>query len=246
MKSIIKKVLSWILGFENFLFIFSLFIINTLRFNKNERDFLKFLKLIPDNGIVLDVGANIGIMTVHFARKLKRSIIFAFEPVASNIRVLKRVVSFFKLDNVKIFETALGNEEGEVEMVLPVLNSVKMHGLSHVVHESITEFKDGETFNVPIKKLDDIEDLKSKNIKITAIKLDVENFEYFVLEGAKDLIKKHRPYIYSELWDNQNRNNCFILLQQLGYKIEVLENRNLTLYKKKFHKTQNFFFIPSQ
>ncbi len=246
MKSIIKKVLSWILGFENFLFIFSIFIINTLRFNKNERDFLQFLKLIPDDGIVLDVGANIGIMTVHLARKLKRSKIFAFEPVVSNIRVLKRVVSFFKLDNVKIFETALGNEEGEVEMVMPVLNSIKMQGLCHVVHESITGFRNGETFNVPIKKLDNIEDLKSKNILITAIKLDVENFEYFVLEGAKDLIEKHRPCIYSELWDNQNRNNCFILMQQLGYKIEVLENGDLTLYKKKIHKTQNFFFTPAQ
>ena len=53
--------------------------------------------------------------------------------------------------------------------------------------------------------------LNGKDKKIGAIKMDVENFEYFVLEGGKELIKKHKPIIYTELWENQNREKCFQL-----------------------------------
>jgi len=178
MKSIIKKILQGLLGFENYLFIFSIFIIYTLKFNRSEKDFLRFLKLIPDGGTVLDLGANIGIMTVHFSWKLPDSKVYSFEPLKINLNVLNRVIAFFKLRNVKIFETALGNENGEVEMVMPVVNTVKMHGLSHVVHHSITEFQEGDMCKVKIKKLDDIEELRDGSISIKAIKLDVENFEF--------------------------------------------------------------------
>ncbi|MFC1734387.1 FkbM family methyltransferase, partial [candidate division KSB1 bacterium] len=154
MKRIIQKYLQGILGFENYLFVFSIFIISTLRFNRKERDFLHFLNLIPDNSTILDIGANIGIMTVHFARKLKKSNVFSIEPVPENVKALRRIIGFYKLKNVKVINIALGNRNGEVEMVLPIIQSVKMQGLSHVLHPDIKGFEDGQHFKATIKKLD--------------------------------------------------------------------------------------------
>ncbi len=237
-------MLQSLLGFDNYLFIFSLFIINTLRWNKKEGDFLHFLKLIPDGEVVLDIGANIGIMTVWLARKKPSSHILAFEPMPQNIKALKKVINFYKLKNVCIIEKALGNENGKVEMVMPVVENVHMQGLSHVMHDSITVFNDGKTVHVPILRLDECKEVGKKKGKIAAIKLDVENFEFFVLQGAEQLIKEHRPLIYTELWANENRTKCFHFIEQLGYKIQVLSNRKLVNYQPEAHTTQNFFFVP--
>jgi hypothetical protein len=114
-----------------------------------------------------------------------------------------------------------------------------------VVHKSITENNAGERFKIHVKKLDGIAELWNPAKPITAIKMDVENFEYFVLDGAKELLRKYKPLIYCELWDNENRVKCFELLKNLGYEIKILVNGKLIQYTDevaKVHSTQNFFF----
>jgi len=245
MKEIIKRILQTTLGFKNYLFFFSIFTILTLRWKRKERDFLYFIQMIPDDGIVLDIGANIGIMTVHLARKLSKSKIISFEPVPCNLIALKKIISFFYLKNIEVIETALGNQNGQTKMVLPIINSVKMQGLSHVVHQKITEFNHGEIFNVPVQTLDSFAEKKSLE-KINAIKIDVENFEYFVFEGGKNLIETHHPLIYCELWDNENRQKCFTFLENLNYTINIISNKKLEIYNPEIHQTQNFFFIHNE
>jgi FkbM family methyltransferase len=244
MKNLIKLILQQILGFNNYLFVFSIFIINKLKWDKNEKDFLHFLSIIPKDGIILDIGANIGIMTVHLARRFKQSIIFAFEPIPDNIRALKRIIRFYKLENVKVCECALGDKTGTIQMVLPVIRTVKMQGLSHVVHESIKENKNGEVFSVPIYKLDDVVELNLYEKKINAIKIDVENFEYYAIKGGEEIIKKNKPFIYCELWDNENRYKTIEYLTGLNYAVKVLIKNVLMDYDKNVHLKQNFFFIP--
>ncbi|MFN2422769.1 MAG: FkbM family methyltransferase [Cryomorphaceae bacterium] len=244
MKARLKKTLQKLLGFDRYLFVFSVAVITTLRRNKNERDFLHFLKMIPDGGVVLDIGANIGIMSVWLGRRLKNSTILAYEPIPQNIKALKRVLAFYNLKNVKVIEKALGDKNGEAEMVMPVLEEVKMQGLSHVMHHSITDFNEGKKYTIPIGRLDDCEALKAESGPVTAVKLDVENFEYYVLKGGAETLAEHRPLVYTELWENENRQRCFDLLSSMGYRTEVLVNQKLITYDPAKHRTQNFFFIP--
>lgn len=244
MKNSIKYILHKILGFKNYLFVFSLFKIYSLKHDKKERDFFQFLSLIPENSAVLDIGANIGIMTVHLARSIKDVTVYSFEPIPTNVATFKRIVNYFKLKNVKLFEIALGNAEGEVEMVMPIISSVPMQGLSHVLHKSITENNEGEYFKVQLKTLDKMENLLTNLKRISAIKIDVENFEYFVLEGAKNLIIKNKPIVYAELWENENREKCFDLFQQLNYSTFIVLDNKMLKFDNTKHKTQNFIFLP--
>jgi FkbM family methyltransferase len=246
MKNLIKYIFQKTLGFNTYLFVFALYIIYTLRWNKNEKDFLQFIKLIEKDGVILDIGANIGVMTTYLAKHFQKSTIYSFEPVPYNLNVLRRIVKFFKLENVRVMDFALGNKNGTVEMVMPVINNVKMQGLSHVIHESIHDLNDGQKFKSRITRLDDLEEISNSEKQVVAIKIDVENFEYFVLEGGKKLLKNNNPILYMELWANENRTNCFKLLTELGYEIKVLENKRLTTYNELKHSTQNFFFNPAK
>ena len=244
MKNKAKYILHKLLGFKNYLFVFSLYKIYTLKRDKNEKDFFRFLHLIPENTIVLDIGANIGIMTVHLAKAIKGVTVYSFEPMPNNIVAFNRIISFFKLKNVKLFEIALGNTEGEAVMVMPVISNVRMQGLSHVVHDSIPENNEGEKFKVPLVMLDKMQELTNAKQRISGIKIDVENFEFFVLDGAKKLIEINKPIVYAELWENENREKCFTLFNNLNYKTHVVIDNSVVGYDAMKHRTQNFIFLP--
>ena len=242
MKNTVKYILQKLLGFQTYLFVFSVYKIQTLRSDSKEKDFFHFLKLLKnENGDVLDVGANLGIMTVHLALKLPKSTIHAFEPIPSNFKTLKKITEKFKLKNIQLYETAVGEEEGNVKMVLPTNGKTKMQGLSHVKHESITEWNEGEEFEVPLSTLDNLIGEK----KVQGIKIDIENFEFFALKGATNLLKRDTPIIYAELWDNQNRTNCFELLKAFGYTPFIVLDDVLVEFDATKHKNQNFIFLSN-
>jgi len=240
MKNRIIYFLQKILGFERYLFVFSIFFIIKLKWDKKEKDFLKLFELIKDDGVVLDIGANIGGMTTHFARNLKNSVVYAFEPVNYNVNTLNKIVSLFKLSNVKIMNVALSDVDTMLHMVMPVVRSVKKQGLTRVKNGHYIE---GEEFVVPGIRLDKIEDLANLDKKITAIKIDVEGYELNVLKGAFNTLKKHKPIIYCELWPGEQRANTIEYLKAFKYTPKVLVQNELVDYEN--HATQNFFFIPN-
>jgi FkbM family methyltransferase len=245
MKALIKKVLQFVLGFQNYLFVFSLFIIYTLKWNKREGDFLHLLKLLPDKGIILDIGANIGMMTVHLAKAFPNARIFAYEPIPHNIKTLKRIISFFRLKNVVVFESALGNYNGNARMIMPVIKAVKMQGLSHVIANNHDQ-DEGKKFITPIHKLDSYQEFFTPATEVTGIKMDVENFEYYVLDGARELIVKHHPVIYCELWNDDKRQKSISLLKEYGYEAFVLINGHLKPFIPQVHDKENFFFLAEK
>ncbi|MBN1597055.1 MAG: FkbM family methyltransferase [Bacteroidales bacterium] len=239
MKTFIKLILQKLLGFRNYLYIFSRFIILKLPRDKNEKDFLHFIKLLPPDGTVLDIGANIGVMSYYLARSSPSRNVIAFEPIPYNYDNLLRIKRKFRLDNITLQKTALGNEEGEIEMILPVEHSVRFHGLAHVKDKDTQDKNKGELYRCPVHKLDN---LLQDNKDIKGIKIDVENFEFHVLKGAEQLLRKNMPIIYCELWDNENRVNTMQLLTGMGYSVLVLEGGSLEPFEPDKHTTQNFFF----
>lgn len=238
-KSSVKLFLQKILGFNTYLYIFSLLAINRVKY---EEEFHYFTGMIGDKGIILDIGANIGITTALMAKKSKNAKIWAFEPIPENIKTLKRIVGHYKLKNVTIYEAALGEENGQLKMVMPIIDNVKMQGLSHVLEDNPDNpGESGSFYVVPVYKLDDLEELKSGE-KIAAIKIDVENFEYHVLKGGEQILRDHKPVIYCELWDNEKKYLTIDFLKELGYKVKIYEKKKLVDYTDQ--SVTNFFFVP--
>ncbi|MEL6591728.1 MAG: FkbM family methyltransferase [Bacteroidota bacterium] len=247
MKKFVQSFLQKLLGFERYLLLFSWFKIKTLHLDgpDKEGDFLYFLSLLPEDGHVLDIGANIGIMTVLMAQRCPKGKVYAYEPVPENYRALERICRFMKVDNVALYQAALGPSEGTVKMQMPEIQGVRMQGLSHVVHDSIEGFGEkGSYYEVPQLVLDI--SLRERSQPITAIKMDVENYEQFVLQGATELLRTDRPILYLELWDNENRERCFSLLRGLGYEVQVLVEKKLQVFEAQRHQQHNFFFVPTQ
>jgi FkbM family methyltransferase len=243
MKKLIQRTLQHILGFNRYLLLFSWFKIRTLKWDSSDKegDFNYFLKSLGPEEVVLDIGANIGIMTVLMAKACPEGKVYAFEPVPDNFRALQRIVKFMKVKNASLHQLALGAQKGEVLMRMPLIKGVKMQGLSHIVHQSIEGYEGTHReYAVPQMALDEID--FGPHRPISAIKMDVENYERFVLEGAKELLSRDHPQIYCELWPNENREHCFKLLTDLGYEAWVLKAGRLERFDPEVHKQHNFFF----
>ena len=70
LKNWTQIILQKILGFQNYLFVFAAFTIYRIRNTKYDQEFLHFLSMVPDNGVIIDIGANIGITTIPLSKHL--------------------------------------------------------------------------------------------------------------------------------------------------------------------------------
>ena len=242
MEDVLKLWLQKLLGYDNYLFVFAKFCLARIGVGNYESSFVQLLKMIPKDGAILDVGANIGVMSASFAKRFPESKIYVFEPIPSNIKAFKRVMKSIAVTNVTLFEAAVGNTNDKIKMVLPVIKNSKQQGLSHVWQEgNLEDWNNGVLYDVPIIKLDDLVVLQSEQ-KITAIKIDVENYEFEVLKGAAALIKKHRPIVYAELWKNDVRTECIDFFAAMNYDVKVFEKNEIKTYTNQ--DDINFFFLP--
>lgn len=240
----IQHLLQRLLGFRRYLFWFSRFKAATLRFDHNERDVLHFVALMPRDSVVLDIGANVGIMTVHLARRVDRGHVHAFEPVADNLAVLERVIERAGLSNVTVHPVALGDSADTLEMVMPLEDSVRMQGLSRVITGGPSDPQVGEHYSVPQRRLDDLEDLVGAHV--AGIKIDVEDFEQYVFAGGRDLIERCRPIIYTELGLGDNRGACVEFFAEVHYSVGVLEGDRVIEWDPAVHDQHNMFAYPDE
>lgn len=234
------------MGIQRYLYWFSIFKIKTIRKDGKERGFFKFLDLCEkQDGVILDIGANIGVMSYHSVNRYPERITHAFEPMPVNLEVLRKIKARYNLDQLKIHDFALGEHSGEIEMVLPQENKVTLHGLAHVVDPKMEVFNEGDKFKVRLQTLD--EWMSNERIdQISGIKLDVENFEIEVLKGAVKTIQQFRPIITTELWDNQNRTDCLNFFEENNYACYGVVKEQLEVYDPSKHDTQNFILIPRE
>lgn len=271
----LKYILQKILGFPNYLKAFSIFKIYTLKRDKNEGDFFCFLNLLPENGYIIDAGANIGIMTWHLAKKRPNSLVYSYEPIPINNLTIRFIKKKFNLINCIVRQKALSDQPHTLTMILPEVSLVQEQGLSHVVNgkinsdsprlsenkgklyevESITL---DQTFyeNKPELALSDnvsksehssLIAIQKKLTQVTGIKIDVENYEWFVLNGAKKILEYHSPIVYCELWPNEERTRCIELMESLDYSMFVaLDEQHFTLFVPEKHNKHNFLFIPNK
>jgi len=242
LKHFIIRNLHSLLGFEDYLFTFTIFKISTLSLYKNKKEFIYFTTLFPKNANIIVIGANTGITTIPIAKNVPSGKVFAIEPIPVNFKTLQRVIKYFKFFHIEPINIALGNENKEIEMVMPIVENTKSHGLCHIDDKNIRETKAGIKFKVLMKKLDDI--FSSFNGKIDGMKIVAENYEWFIFDGGKELIAKHRPLIYCELWFNNSRSKVLEQIKSWNYEIKVLEGNKLIQYNSQFHFTPCFFFVP--
>lgn len=173
-------------------------------FSKGETDL--FAALIKQDDICLDVGANIGALTLPMARMCK--LVLAFEPQEYVYHLLCANLALNSITNVRALQFAVS--DNREPMMIPILDpripnnfggiDIRQPAPSRQRVESVT--------------IDDL-DLP----KCAMIKIDVEGMELAVLRGAQKTIQRHRPLLYVENDRVENEVELLNALLSLGYKL---------------------------
>ena len=147
-------------------------------------------KLIRPGDTVLDIGANIGIVTVLMARLAGQDgRVHSFEPNPRLVQRLHQVVERNCLSNVTVHPIALGRQAGILELHIPADNA----GAGSLVRNRSRD--NCEIVQVSVKALSSV--MNAQPVRL--IKIDVEGFEMDVFHGADALLRAQPGAILFEL-----------------------------------------------
>lgn len=174
----------------------------------------------PDKGdVVIDAGAHYGFYTLQASRLVgNEGIVLAFEPHPRNHKGLLVNLHLNRIKNVKSFNTALGDSDGQTKLY------IRSHSGAHS-----TFFRTKNWLNVKMSKIDTIVD-KLGFEKVDLIKIDAEGAELDILKGAIKTIKRYKPKITIAAYhfpDEISKIRKWIKTNNPSYVIKTIGNRFL-------------------
>ena len=167
--------------------------------------------LIDEENHVVDLGANLGYFAKTFARLASKGSVTCIEPIPNFKDLLVKKMG--DLPNVKILHTALGEENGEITMVLPKSNGMIRTGLPHIMSEE-EKGLGLEERKVPLTHAGE---LFASFDRVDYIKCDIEGYEWTVFQLIEESLAKHQPMIQVEIGDT-NAPKMIEFLAKLGYE----------------------------
>ena len=176
-------------------------------YEKKRMDYLIKASEKIKSDTLIDIGANIGFYSILLSKYFK--IIKAYEPNLRNFQVLNKNIEKNKLQKkIQTFNYGLGDKKQILKGT-----SMKKGELFQTSGFSLSE-KNEEGEDVFVNIGDDVLDFKDK---ILTIKIDVEGYELFVLQGIKKTLKNNNCIVQIEIW-NKNNEEIYAFLNNLDYK----------------------------
>lgn len=165
--------------------------------------------ILYEGDIVVDIGANIGYYALLESRLVGASgHIYAIEPVLSNLGLLNSNIGLNGYTNISTYQYAIGSRLEEAEMFIS-----DMCNMSTLKRSNFRTYT--KVVKVPVTTLDKF--LLGKKYP-NLVRMDVEGFEYEVVEGALETLSTDKPLkIYMELHFDILRERSRDLLSRLKY-----------------------------
>ena len=164
-----------------------------------KKDYLFLKSYLQEGDNYIDIGANIGTTLIPAAKIIKTGKTLGFEPHPRIYQILKENIAVNNLsDQIKLHNCALGKENA-------ILNfSSKQNDDTNNI------LVNGKGIKVPVKKLDDFE---AEFEIVNLLKIDVEGFEKFILQGGHKMMYKTECIYFEVSEDN---------FKEYGYSIQEL------------------------
>ncbi|MFT3908096.1 MAG: FkbM family methyltransferase [Ferruginibacter sp.] len=188
-----------------------------------------------NNPVIFDIGAHCGYFSTHFAGLLKKDnpAIYAFEPVAETYFDLLLTIKKLQLENnVFPMQAAISNAEDVVAMNHSRWSSMLSQVVTDHKRRSITNENKNFSLATTVDKI-----TNTLNVFPDLIKLDVEGYESYVLQGAGAALQQtNKPAICIE-WNAGTLKQCASSEHELaslltGYDLYYLNDYEFG--KKKF------------
>jgi FkbM family methyltransferase len=191
-----------------------------------------FKSILKDGQVFVDVGAFIGHHSVAILNAFQGAVpVVSIEGQPDYAHILELNLNHQKFDNYRVINAVASNVVGFIEVPTVNLKGQSNFGsLSYVM----SNYKSGiSTITIPQTTLD----LELQNeLLIGLIKIDVQTFELFVLQGALQVIKQSFPSIFVEISPKLMKSglgydyrSIYSLLVSFGYYLFDVYGNQITL-----------------
>jgi FkbM family methyltransferase len=178
-----------------------------------------FCKYIDKESIVIEGGCHIGSHTLKLAYLCKK--LYAFEPMPESYDLLFKNIQINNIDNTTIFKKGLSNKIGNTKYQWICENNPGGAGLENNLYGDLPAVRNKINKTIPV----DLITIDSLNLeKLDFIKLDIEGYEKFAIEGGMNTIIKCKPIITLEVFkshsgdsDIEYTKKLFKNLVDIGY-----------------------------
>jgi FkbM family methyltransferase len=194
-------------------------------------------KYLLENKDILDIGSNVGLFSKSIINTINFKSIHLFEPCKEYYEYSKTTINSLK-HNGKIFFNNYGLSDNTSQQIL--YKSQDNIGWNTFLNKDPNQsYNFTNNMGKELCYLKTLDDYIIDNIDF--IKIDVEGYEYKVLKGGFNTIKKFKPYLLIEvgwgtnhpLWKEECLN-VYNMLFDIGY-----QHYNFT------DKTEDVLFIPN-
>lgn len=192
-----------------------------LAYHQNQRawrahEMAVFSRHVARGAVVADVGANLGFISAMLASLVgPDGLVLAFEPSPVTYSKLLKTIELNGLLQVRPCNVGLGATAGMMELVAVSRSS----GNNTLVPTG--DINGAARQTVSIITLDEVPELETRRLEF--LKIDTEGYEAAVLNGARGVLKRDRPVIYTELGGGggfrDSTTEAVGLLGDLGYDV---------------------------
>lgn len=185
---------------------------------------------------VLDVGANIGYVSLLLARQVgPRGRVVAFEPVPQNIACFRRNLEVNRLEHVWLLECAASDKRGEAVMRIAENPATA----SLMWHRNDPSAKEFTIQTVAIDELVEAGELGYPSF----IKIDVEGAEGPALQGMRRTLSAAKPKVFVEC-SELGRETTWRLLREMGYRCQSAVSRKW-VDRFEQYRHADFLWVPA-
>lgn len=190
--------------------------------------------LSAQNPIICDVGANLGLYTLFFARSQPKSTVYAFEP-APIVSRLRTHLALNGIANAIVVEQACSDKVGELEFYI---------GYHHHASSLHMKWAQGDHASIQaIRVLTTTLDAhfygQSPRPGPDFIKMDIEGGGTFALKGCDRCIHEKRPLFLIESHTPDEDRAISDLILRHGYRAFRLDNRRWVDAPDRTHPDPN-------
>ena len=178
-------------------------------------------KIIPKNGVMMDIGANIGAISVAIAKKRPDIKIIAVEASPNIFQYLKKNIELNQISNIIAINKVISDVSGQTLKFYAPKDKFGKGSLQPIFTNVFEE--------VLSTTLDEIS-LENNLLSLDLIKIDVEGYEKIVFDCAQKTLVQFKPIIAFEFVDWAENlvvkaGDAQKLLKYLGYDIFLLEGQ---------------------
>lgn len=169
-----------------------------LRFLYGSTDWEKdcFIKTIKKGWSVIEIGANEGYYTKLFSHLTGKSgCVHAFEPILETFQILESNIDRCS-NRISLHQLGVSSHQQTTNFYVPKSDSGQSSLLKH--ENESWKCREIITQKCDVVKLDDFLPI-STIPEINFIKIDVEGAELLCLQGAKNILSKHKPTLFIEV-----------------------------------------------